>query len=118
MSKKVISLLLAVVLVFSLGATALAADVQYPVIKGEYTHCPSLGFLDFVGNVSLSFEYSDAYFAHTGYQYDHKLANASMVLTQASFASATSSTEVTPQSTVTISPAQPEISRTAFSFRP
>ena len=90
MSKKILSLLLAVVMVFSLGATALAADVQYPVIKGEYTHCPSLGFLDIVGNVSLDFEYSDAYFTHTGYQYDHALAKASMVLTQVSFASATS----------------------------
>ena len=93
MSKKIISLLLAVVLVFSLGATALAADVQYPTVKGNYTHCPSLGFLDFVQNVTLSFEYSDAYFSHTAYQYDHKLANMSMVLTQASFASATSSTD-------------------------
>ncbi len=93
MSKKIISLLLAVVMVFSLGVTALAADVQYPVIKGEYTHCPSLGFLDFVGNVTLDFAYSDAYFSHTGYQYDHDLAKMSMVLTQVSFASATSSSD-------------------------
>ena len=93
MSKKILSLLLAAVMVFSLGVTAFAADVQYPVIKGEYTHCPSLGFLDFVGNVSLDFAYSDAYFTHTGYQYDHDLAKVSMVLTQASFASASSSVE-------------------------
>ena len=93
MSKKIISLLLAVVLVFSLASMALAADVQYPVIKGNYTHCPSLGFLDFVGNVTLDFTYSDAYFTHSGYQYDHDLAKMSMVLTQASFASATSSSE-------------------------
>ena len=93
MSKKILSLLLAAVLVFSLGATAFAADVQYPVIKGDYTHCPSLGFLDFVGNVSLDFVYSDAYFSHTGYQYDHDLAKISMALTQASFASASSSVE-------------------------
>ena len=93
MSKKILSLLLAAVLVFSLGATAFAADVQYPVIKGDYTHCPSLGFLDFVGNVSLDFVYSDAYFTHTGYQYDHDLAKMSMALTQASFASASSSVE-------------------------
>ena len=93
MSKKILSLLLAVVMVFSLGATAFAADVQYQTIKGEYTHCPSLGFLDFVGNVTLDFTYSDAYFTHTGYQYDHDLAKLSMVLTQASFASATSTSE-------------------------
>jgi hypothetical protein len=93
MSKKILSLLLAVVMVFTLGATAFAADVQYPVIKGDYTHCPSLGFLDFVGNVSLDFAYSDAYFTHTGYQYDHDLAKVSMALTQASFASASSSVE-------------------------
>ena len=42
MSKKILSLLLAAVMVFSLGVTAFAADVQYPVIKGDYTHCPGL----------------------------------------------------------------------------
>ena len=93
MSKKVICLLLAVVMVFGLATAAFAADVQYKKVTGEYSHCPSLGFLDFVGNVSLSFEYSDAYFSHTAYQYDHDLAKISMALTQASFASATSSVE-------------------------
>ena len=79
--KKILSLILVLCLSLAVSVTAFAADVQYPVIKGDYTHCPSLGFLDFVGNVSLDFVYSDAYFTHTGYQYDHDLAKVSMVLT-------------------------------------
>ncbi len=88
MSKKIISVVLCVVMLFSLGVAAFAADVNYAEVKDNYIYCPSLGFLDFVQNQELPFTYSDAYFTHTGYEYDHALANVSMVLTQASFASA------------------------------
>ena len=84
MSKKIISVVLCVVMLFSLGVAAFAADVNYAEVKDNYIYCPSLGFLDFVQNQELPFTYSDAYFTHTGYEYDHALANASMVLTQAS----------------------------------
>ena len=91
MSKKIISVVLCVVMLFSMSVAAFAADVNYKEVKSDYTYCPSLGFLDIVGNQTLSFTYSDAYFTHTGYEYDHALANVSMVLTQASFAAADSS---------------------------
>lgn len=88
MSKRIISVVLCVVMLFSLSIAAFAADVNYKEIKGQYSYCPSLGFLDIAGNQMYDFEYSDAYFTHTGYEYDHSLAKVSMVLTQASFASA------------------------------
>lgn len=88
MRKTWISLLLAIALVVSLGVPALAADTQYKTITGTYHYCPSLGFLDIVGNSSLTFTYSDEYFTHTGYQYDHALANISMVMMQTAFANA------------------------------
>jgi len=88
MSKRIISVVLCVVMLFSLSIAAFAADVNYKEVKGQYSYCPSLGFLDIAGNQMYDFEYSDAYFCHTGYEYDHNLAKVSMVLTQASFASA------------------------------
>ena len=93
MTKKIISLLLCAVMVFSLGITAFAAEPSYKTISGEYSYCPSLGFLDPVTNQTSTFTYSDEYFTHSGYEYNHDLAIMSMVLTQTAFASATSSTE-------------------------
>ena len=60
MKKKLLSLLLCVVLVVSLSIPALAANKpSYKTVSGTYTYCPSLGFLDIVGNSQLSFQYSD-----------------------------------------------------------
>lgn len=91
MSKKIICLLLCTVMVFGLGVSAFAAQPSYETITGEYSYCPSLGFLDFVSNQTSTFTYSDEYFTHSGYDYNHNLAIMSMVLTQTAFASATSS---------------------------
>ena len=91
--KKIICLVLCAVMVFSLGVTAFAAQDSSETVTGEYTYCPSLGFLDFVSNQTSTFTYSDSYFTHSGYEYDHELAIMSMVLTQTSFASATSSSK-------------------------
>lgn len=88
MRKTLLCLTLAVALVFSLGAPAFAADANYKTITGTYHYCPSLGFLDIVGNSQMTFTYSDEYFTHTGYQYDHDLANISMVMMQTAFANA------------------------------
>ena len=93
MSKKIISLLLCLVMVFSLGVCAFAAQPEYKTVNGEYNYCPSLGFLDPIGNQTSTFTYSDEYFTHSGYDYNHALAIMSMILTQTSFASATSSTK-------------------------
>ena len=93
MSKKIISIMLCAVMVFSLGITAFAAAPEYETVTGEYTYCPSLGFLDPIGNQTGTFTYSDEYFTHSGYEYNHELAIMTMVMNQTCFASATSSTD-------------------------
>ncbi len=93
MSKKIIGLLLCAAMVFSLGAAAFAAQPEYETVTGEYTYCPSLGFLDPIGNQTGSFTYSDEYFTRSGYEYNHDLAIMTMVLNQTCFASASSSTD-------------------------
>ena len=94
MKKKLLSLLLCVVLVVSLSIPALAANKSsYKTVSGTYTYCPSLGFLDIVGNSQLSFQYSDEWFTKSAYKYNHALATTSMALTQCSFAAADSATD-------------------------
>ena len=94
MKKKLLSLLLCVVLVVSLSVPALAANTpKYTTVTGTYTYCPSLGFLDFVGNSQLSFTYSDEWFTKSAYNYNHDIAKISMALTQCSFAAANSETD-------------------------
>lgn len=93
MLKKIISLLLCAALVFSLGVCAFAAAPEYETVTGEYTYCPSLGFLDPIGNQVSSFTYSDGYFTRSGYEYNHELAIMTMIMNQTCFSSATSSTE-------------------------
>lgn len=93
MSKKLICVLLCAAMVFSLGVSAFAAEPKYDIVSGEYTYCPSLGFLDPVGNQTGRFDYNDEYFTHSGYEYNHELAIMTMVMNQTCFASATSSTE-------------------------
>ena len=93
MSKKIISLLLCVVMVFGLGVSAFAAQPKYDTISGTYSYCPSLGFLDPVTNQTSTFTYSDEYFTNSGYEYNHDLAIMSMIMMQTAFASATSSTK-------------------------
>ena len=93
MSKKILSLLLCAAMVFSLGAAAFAAEPAYETVTGEYTYCPSLGFLDPIGNQTGSFVFSDEYFTRSGYEYNHELAIMTMVLNQTCFASASSSTD-------------------------
>ncbi len=88
--KKLICILLCAAMVFSLGISAFAADSGYDTVEGEYTYCPSLGFLDIVGNQTGSFTYSDEYFARSGYEYNHDLAIMTMIMNQTCFASATS----------------------------
>ena len=94
MKKKVLSFLLCVVLVVSLSIPAFAAGTPtYKTVNGTYTYCPSLGFLDIVGNSQLSFQYSDEWFTKTAYNYNHDLARVSMALTQCSFAAADSASD-------------------------
>ncbi len=94
MKKKVLSFLLCVVLVVSLSIPAFAASKPaYKTVNGTYTYCPSLGFVDFVGDSKLSFTYSDEWFTKSAYNYNHGLARVSMALTQASFAAASSKTD-------------------------
>ena len=93
MRKKIISLLLCLVMMFSLGATAFAAQPGYKTVTDTYSYCPALGFLDFVSNQTGTFTYSDEYFTHSGYEYNHALAIMTMVMTQTSFASATSASD-------------------------
>ena len=94
MKKKVLSLLLCVVLVVSLSIPAFAAkSPSYTTVNGTYSYCPSLGFVDVIGDQHLSFSYSDEWFTKTAYNYNHALANMSMVLTQASFASASAASD-------------------------
>ena len=94
MKKKVLCLLLCVVLVVSLAIPAFAANKpSYKTVTGTYTYCPSLGFLDIVGNSQLSFKYSDEWFTKSAYKYNHELAVVSMALTQCSFAAANSETD-------------------------
>ena len=94
MKKKVLSLLLCVVLVAALAVPAFAANSPtYKTVSGTYTYCPSLGFVDIVGDQKLTFSYSDEWFTKSAYKYNHGLANISMVLTQASFASASAKTD-------------------------
>ena len=93
MSKKIISLLLCAAMAFSLGVTAFAAEPEYETVTGEYTYCPSLGFLDPIGNQTAEFTYSDGYFTRSGYEYNHELAIMTMIMNQTCFASASSSTD-------------------------
>ena len=88
--KKLICILLCAAMVFSLGISAFAADSGYDTVEGEYTYCPSLGFLDIVGNQTGSFTYSDEYFTRSGYEYNHDLAIMTMIMNQTCFASADS----------------------------
>ena len=87
--KKLISLLLCVVMVFSLCTTALASEANYKTITGEYKYTPALDFLA-SSDPSYHFTYSDKYFTHSGYEYDHELAKMTMDMVQ----SASVSTEV------------------------
>lgn len=92
--KKALCLLLCPVMVFGLCTTAFAGgQTSCETVTGEYNYCPSLGFLDGISNQTSTFTYSDSYFTHSGYEYDHDLAVMSMVLTQTSFASAASSAD-------------------------
>lgn len=94
MKKKLLSLLLCVVLVASLSIPAFAAKSPgYKTVSGTYTYCPSLGFVDVIGDQQLTFTYSDEWFTKSAYKYNHALANVSMVLTQASFASASAKSD-------------------------
>lgn len=87
MKKKALSLLLCVVMVFSLCSTAFASQPEYKQITGEYQYEPAL---DFVAkeDSTWTFKYSDEYFTHSGYEYDHDLAIMSLDLAQSSAASA------------------------------
>jgi len=90
MTKKILSILLCAAMVLTLSVPAFAAEAKYETIEGEYTYTPSLGFLDFVGNQTGYFTYSDEYFTHSGYEYDHDLAIMTMCFNTTCFASADS----------------------------
>ena len=79
--KKAISLLLCLVMVFGLGVTALAVQPSYETITGEYKYSPALGFLA-NGDPTYHFTYSDEYFTHSGYEYNHELAKMTMDMVQ------------------------------------
>ena len=75
--KKLISVLLCFALLFGMAGFAFAEDDD--TITGEYKYGASL---EFSGNAdpSRSFCYSDSYFRHSGYEYDHALAKMTMDL--------------------------------------
>lgn len=79
--KKAISLLLCLVMVFGLGVTAFAAQPSYETITGEYKYMPALDFLA-NGDPTYHFTYTDEYFTHSGYDYNHELCKMTMDMIQ------------------------------------
>ena len=79
--KKTISLLLCLVMVFSLGVTAFAAEPSYETITGDYKYLAALNFLS-SKDPTYHFTYSDEYFTHSGYEYNHKLCVMTMDMIQ------------------------------------
>lgn len=81
--KKALSLLLCAAMLFGLGVSALAAGADDGIITGEYKYLASLGFI-VKGDPTAQFTYSDAYFTHSGYEYDHELCRMTMDFVNAS----------------------------------
>ena len=81
--KKLTCLLLCLLLMAGLMVPAFA---ESDVITGEYQYAGSIGFLS-NSDSSRSFRYSDDYFSHSGYQYDHELAKMTMDLSSSADAS-------------------------------
>ncbi len=79
--KKAISLLLCLVMVFGLGVTAFAAQPNYETITGNYKYLAALSFLG-DGDPTYHFTYSDEYFTHSGYEYNHDLCIMTMDMIQ------------------------------------
>ena len=79
--KKAISLLLGLIMVFSLGVTAFAAEPNYETITGDYKYLAGLNFLS-DKDPTYHFTYSDEYFTHSGYEYNHKLCVMTMDMIQ------------------------------------
>lgn len=75
--KKIICILLCLTMLSGLMTFASAEDSG--VVTGEYRYGASIGFLT-DSDPARSFRYSDDYFRHTGYQYDHELAKMTMDL--------------------------------------
>ena len=69
-------------MVFSLGVTAFASGgTNYETITGEYRYYPALALLG-GGDATYHFKYSDEYFTHSGYEYNHDLAIMTMDMAQ------------------------------------
>ena len=85
--KRFISLLLCLVLLAAPGMSAPAAlPDEYGTVTGEYKYLASLGFV-VKGDPTGEFTCSDAYFTHSGYEYDHEPAKMTMDLVNASSSS-------------------------------
>ena len=70
-------------MVFGLCATAFASpSSDYETITGEYKYSPAIGFLADEDSV-YNFTYSDEYFTHSGYEYNHELAKMTMDMVMA-----------------------------------
>ena len=80
--KKLLCLFLCAVMLFGLCATAFASpSEEYETITGEYKYLASLNFLS-GKDPSYHFTYSDEYFTHSGYEYNHDLAKMTMDMIQ------------------------------------